>query len=446
MAAEPHPAINPSMGSPLPSEPPCVQDVFSQLPPFSVAVPKPGVGGALNRPAVQCAEKEILPVPPAVVGSHRVQVSIRGRRYEMSMEVALASCLSFFVFFHWPFSVGNDDRDSAMCKGDATHAKRPLQTVGDAITAAAAPHDLAEEPHLLNHYTRVVEPVLHTFLDHWVTSLHAAAATQAEGECTSTAETKEAGDATPLPPLPPLPRPIRIAYDASVQVWKFEFAARLTATATGGCGDRSATAPLAAAEGNATATTDELNRSPFLLLQSDYMGVLLVYLRRCAQVRAARRAAAAADGATGALARYPTLPIRWAEMNYDEQLSFVQLLRCFGVVSLMGTYTHPTAPQSTSLYLGTGLGSAAVAAAAASSVSEEDACSVRTCAARLTDVQQKEMLQAETDSRIDVVEAGEMGNAEGDISKGNAAGLGGNWKGCARCGMSTHSVEECPYV
>ncbi|TPP42813.1 hypothetical protein CGC20_7890 [Leishmania donovani] len=390
MPAAPHRQSSAPPSSFLPPEPLCVADILSELLPFLLAAPQPRDGCSPSSSAQEPAEDPVLPIPPTVASEHRVQVSIRGQRYETAMEVALTYSLFFFVFFHWPFSEEDEGSDAAGCTNDVADVKR------------------APRNPLLRHYTRVVEPVLRVFLDHWAAPLDAAAAAQTEGESAASAETEEAGDAARLPLLPPLPHPVRIAYDASTRVWKFEFAARLTAEAAAEarsgrqCGDSGAAVSLAAADGCAAVATDELNNSPFLLLQSEYMGLLLVFLRRCAKVRAERRAAG--EGAAACtVAPYPSLPIRWAEMNYDEQLSVVQLIRRFGVVSLARTYTHPTAPS---------IGK-----------------------------QQQEIQQAASVA----VDTAEVVKKKRCIDEDDFDGLVLSAKGCARCGMAEHSTEECHF-
>ncbi|CBZ24279.1 conserved hypothetical protein [Leishmania mexicana MHOM/GT/2001/U1103] len=442
MSAVPHHQSSTPVAPSLPPEPPCVAEILSELLPRLLAAPQPRDGCPPSSSTQEPAESLVLPIPPTVASEHRVQVSIRGQRYEMAMEVALTYSLFFFVFFHWPFSREDEGSDAPGCTSDVSDVKRAPRSVGDAVMAAAAAQDLPKEAHLLRHYTRVVEPVLRVFLDHWVAPLDAATEAQVEGERAASAETEKAGDAAPLSPLPPLPHPVHIAYDASTRVWKFEFAARLTAAAAAAarsgrqCGDSDAAVPLADADGCAAVATDELNNSPFLLLQSDYMGLLLVFMRRCAKVRAERRAAG--DGAAaGALAPYPSLPIRWAEMMYDEQLSVVQLIRRFGVVSLARTYTRPTAPETTSQYI------CAEAAAATTdrAGAEGDACSLRARASEFIGKQQQETQQAASVA----VDTAEVVKTKQCIDEDDFDGLLLSAKGCARCGMAEHSTEECPF-
>ncbi|KAK7197379.1 hypothetical protein NESM_000685600 [Novymonas esmeraldas] len=389
-------------GAPAPR---CVADVLPELLSRTAAAPPPETR-AQESPVDVAAPVVPLPLPPAVAAAHRVQVSIRGRRYETAMDVAATYCLSFFLFFHTPF-----DGD-----GEAA-AAGPLRTVGDAASDVT-------DADLMRHYTRRVEPALRLFLD---------ANVAAPGEDGATTRRSVA--------LPPLQRPVRVSYDAATHVWRFEFAARLTAAEEEaervrrhGAGD------AAAAAGAAVVPSDDVNNSPFLLLQSDYMGVLLVYLRRCATVRARREAAQGHPDATP----YPTLPIRWAEMHYDEQVSLVQLLRCFGVVPLVRTYAWPTAPLSTSLYMG-----AEAAAAAAKAKADGDACSIVARAAKFAELQQQQQQQEQEGAK----------NADSDVAPANSIkvrhtntdddddddGVVLPAKGCARCGIAGHATEECTY-
>ncbi|AIN96038.1 hypothetical protein LPMP_091230 [Leishmania panamensis] len=428
------------VASSLRPEPACVEDILSELLPFLVEAPPRCDGCPLNSSAELPAASPVLPIPQAVASEHRVQVSIRGRRYETTMEVALTYCLLFFVFFHWPFSSEDEDSAAAACAGNVASAKGPQRTVGDAVVAATATQSVTET-HLLTHYTRIVEPVLRVFLDRWAAPLNTNARAQAEREKTADAETEKAGDAVQLACLPPLPRPAHITYDGATRVWKFEFAARLTAAEAAAVHARHqrssncAALPSAAADGSAALTNDKLNSSPFLLLQNEHMGMLLVFLRRCSKVRTERRTAAA-----GALPPYPPLPMRWAEMNYDEQLSFVQLLRCFGVVPLIPTYTRPTAPQTTSLYIG-----ADAVAAAARPKGESDASSLHTHTAEFIHKQQSEMREISTAAASIAVEAPEVDKKERHIDEDGSDGLVLSAKGCARCGMAEHSTTECHY-
>ncbi|KAG5484664.1 hypothetical protein CUR178_07255 [Leishmania enriettii] len=385
----------------LPPEPLCVADILPELLPLLAAASRSREGCPFSSLAKRSGGCSALPVPPAAASGHRVQVSIRRRRYEMAMEVALTHCILFFVFFRWPFRLHDEGKGGA--------AQSP-QTVADVMAAAAAAEEVTEERHLLSHYTDVVEPVLRVFLDHWAAPFDTAATAQVDKESTVTPKTEKTGDSARLPLLPPLPRPLRIAYDAPTRVWKFEFAERLTAAEEAAvrarcqCGDSAATA------------SNELCSSPFLLLQNEYMGVLLVFLRRCAEVRKERQAVAAAGASV--LAPYPSLPIRWAEMNYDQQLSFVQLIRCFGVVSLARMYARPTAPLATSLCIG--------ADAVARPETKGDICSLPARAAEFADV-------------------AEEGKRERCVSEDGFDGLVVSTQGCARCGMAEHSTEECRF-
>lgn len=335
-----------------------------------------------------------LPLPAAVASTHRVQVAIRGRRYETAMDVALTYCLALFVFFRWPFalSISAETRETGDC------------TVGDAVLAA--PDTAAEEvteAALLEHYTRVVEPVLQTFVEQ-------CAAPSAER-----LEEKNAAAAA-LALLPALPRPVRISHDHTTHTWKFEYAARLSP----------AEEAAERARRGAGATAEELNGSPYLLLQCEYMGVLLVYLRRCAKVHAEQHATAAP---------YPALPIRWAEMSFDEQASFVMLLRALGVVSLAGVYACPTAAPSTSLYIGAGSAAAAAAARA-----EGDACSLLRRAAEFAQLQPQPQQRCAPPQTPPAPPRTTRQAEAGDMD-----GLELPAKGCARCGMAGHATAECRY-
>jgi hypothetical protein len=334
-----------------------------------------------------------LPLPPAVAAQHRVQFSLRGRRFETTMSVAITYCLSFYVFFHWPF-------DGSTTVGDVAETADPQK----------APAALAEEA-LLAHYVATVEPVLLFFLQQQQRAVTATAPTPA-----STAH--DAADITP----PALPRPQRISYDASAHLWKFEFPPRLSVEAEEQ--ERRRRQMLAGADAEPHITSDEINASPFLLLQYDFMGMLLVYLRRCAKART-----------EASPAPYPVLPIRWAEMNFDEQVSFVQLLRTFGVVPLIAQYPQPTAPLSTSQFVG-----ADAARVAAAAKAEGEACSLRVRAEEFIRHQQQHQQQQDERHTKDDAENTVRASRHGDMED-----LVLPSKGCARCGMSGHTAEECPY-
>ncbi|GET86382.1 hypothetical protein, conserved [Leishmania tarentolae] len=411
-------------------EPLCAADTLDELLPLLPAALRP-CGRCLPTNAAEVpAWTPVLPTPATVASEHRVQVSIRGRRFEVAMEVALTYSLFFLVFFRWPFSKGGESSDAAACTSDVANVQRAPQTVGDAVMAASGAQDLPEGSHLLRHYTCVVEPVLRVFLRHLATPLDTAAAADVEGESAAKVETEGAGDAARLWSLPPLPHPVRIAYDASTRVWRFEFEARLTAEAVARsrcqCTDNGAAVSLPSADGSAALAPDKLSNSPFLLLQSEYMGLLLVFLRRCTKVRAERQAAGA-DDAAGARTPYPALPLRWAEMNYDEQLSFVQLIRCFGVVPLARTYARPTAPQSTSLYIG--------------AEAEGDACALRASTSESIGNPEQERHQRES------VTADDTGviKTERRVEVDDGDGLVLSGEGCERCGRTGHTIGKCRF-
>lgn len=343
-------------------------------------------------------------LPATIADTHRVQVAIRGRRYETSMAVAVTYCLTFYAFFRCPFAHG--------------------KTVGEVFTGSTTAdvssesdgRDAAASEALLRHHVEVVEPLLLRFLRHQ----------QQQQACTESGETF-------VPPA--LPRPVSITYDPAGTLWKFEYPARLSAEAEAAERQRrqrtaavSGTASTAAAAAATPINTDELNSSPFLLLQSDYMGVLLVYLRRCAKVRAERT-----EGGSAPHPSYPALPIRWQEMSYDDQVSFLQLLRAFGVVSLTATFARPTAALSTSHFVG-----ADAARVAAADKAEGDACSLRVKANEFWQLQQRQH-EAESESELHHMKrAGRRVDDEDD-------GVELLPTGCARCGMAGHATAACPY-
>ncbi|KPA77675.1 hypothetical protein ABB37_07017 [Leptomonas pyrrhocoris] len=356
---------------------------------------------------------QFLPLPPAVAAQHRVQLSIRGRRYETTMDVAVTYCLTFYAFFHCPF-------DGAMTVGDV--ALRRNGTEGAPTLSAQA---------LLDHYTTVVEPLLLRFLQQQEQHPTQAGFPSAVGRADPTAAQSSSSDEDDarccFPPA--LPRPRSIAYDAVGQLWSFEFPPRLTAAAEAQERTRRQQLAAAAAALGCTAevaethaTSDDINASPFLLLQSGFMGMLLVYLRRCAKARAAEAAA------------YPSLPIRWSEMNFDEQTSFLQLLRAFGVVPLMPPYTRPSAPLSTSQFVG-----AAAARVAAEAQAAGDACSLRVKAEKFMRQQQ----QQQQHQREVMEDASHITQEPSGTDHFEDLVLPA--KGCVRCGMAGHVTEECPY-
>lgn len=387
----------------------------------------------------QAVHTAVPPLPPVVATQHRVQFTIRGRRYETMMDVAVTYCLTFFAFFRCPL------------RGGAKSVGEVAAAAAAAESTAAALHDELSSEALLRHYTETVEPVLRAFLRGSCT----AAATGSDGVGVTSARTAascETGTATPAFTPPPLPRPRAIAYDAAAHLWKFEFPPRLSEEAE--AAERLRRQQLAAAsEAGVSATpgsvakhitSDEINASPFLLLQNDYMGLLLVYLRRCAKVRAEARSAAPAPAGS---AVYPTLPIRWAEMSYDEQVSFLQLLRTFGVVPLAAQYAAPSASIRTSQFVG-----AEAAQVAAAAKAEGDACSLRVKAEAFMrqqlreQEQEKERQQQQHQHQVKVAaDKGEAHKTSKPAVQYDFEDLVLPAKGCARCGMSGHSTEECPY-
>lgn len=350
-----------------------------------------------------------LPLPDVVATQHRVQFSIRGCRYETTMDTALAYCLSFYVFFHWPFEGGKTVGDVAVAE--------KAQTSTNALTEEA----------LLDHYVKYVEPALLAFSQLQEQQCKAAStevhsSLQENDDCVaSTSAAAATAAAVTGVVLPPLPRPQCISYDALGHVWKFVFPPRLTPEAEAQERRRRGRKSASNAAGGTAeehVTSDAINASSFLLLQNEFMGVLLVYLRRCAKARA--------EGKTTA-ADYPVLPIRWKEMNYDEQMSFVQLLRTFGVVSLAGQYVRPTAALSSSQCVGADAARVAADAKAEALV-------------RLQQQQQQQSGSAMQATESQTTDKPPKKSCEDDFDDVVLPA-----EGCARCGISGHAMEECPY-
>ncbi|KPI85657.1 hypothetical protein ABL78_5278 [Leptomonas seymouri] len=353
---------------------------------------------------------QLLPLPPSVAAQHRVQFSIRGRRYETTMDVAVTYCLTFYAFFHCPFDGSRTVGDVAVAHDGETEDVRVLS-----------------EPALLQHYIQMVEPLLLSFLRQQQQRTPQMEVKAVVGNAVSGGTPHSEGLVAPFPPA--LPRPKSVSYDAAGHLWMFEFPPRVTAEVEAQERRRrqqTAVDALTSAAGHIT--SDEISDSPFLLLQNDFMGMLLVYLRRCAKVRA-EAASAARSPSNGKAAAYPVLPIRWTEMNYDEQVSFLQLLRAFGVVPLTSLYVQPSAPLSTSRHVG-----ADAARVAAAAKAEGDACSL--CLKAEAFARQQQQLD---------VTSGETRNINPPKRMDGCDDLVMAAKGCARCGMAGHAAEECPY-
>lgn len=390
-----------------------------------------------EHPPLQCRSS----LPGAAWKQHRVQLSVRGRRFEMAMDVALSYSLTLQYFFLLRIPTA-PSTSSLLWMAAAGDQER---TVARESEAAAWLGDDA----LLNHYCTQVSPAVRRDLSSLVQRLPQVDACGAESSeavgTTAKQESRPAKDPWSSSSLPEPPAPDRVSFNPDTHLWSFVFRPRLT-PAEEEAEKRRVAAELqrgksASAKRGEESTdlgvdvvgsllsADRLNSSPFLLLQCDYLGILLVYLRRCTKVLSEQQPQTdrGHDEAARSPPSYPVLPLRWAEMNYDEQVELIQLIRVFGVTCLLPQYARPSASISSSLFVGADAVSAATQAAR-----EGEALSLRVEAqnlaeARWQDQQQKSKVACRDD--------------ENDDDDGETPPV--VMKGCIRCGLSGHSQEEC---
>lgn len=372
------------------------------------------------------AAAAVVEPPAAALAAHRVQLSVRGQRFEMALGTALDYCVAFCAFFRSPVDVAAAVTAASITAADATL----LGPAADVWALSALPAEAAgaRDRMLLSHYTTAALPLL--------------AATITGG-----------GGATPLPPLA---APESVDVDGATGLWRFVFPRRLPEdvaaaeqarldavkddakkraneahqrladkrhqqqqqqpeTAVDSSGLPAKAAPPQRGFGQIYSL--EPNANPFLLPQPHFLGIILVLMRRAGKLLAESHATAAAAGGGEAAAppvASPAFPARWEELDYDAQLSLSQLVRSLGVSLLLKSFAVPTASIETSDFYDRGDAMMAVEAG------EKDHQAP-------TQQQQQE--------------------EHGDMAETDAHLVDKAWvrQGCAACGMSGHPTEQCPY-
>ncbi|CCW64599.1 unnamed protein product [Phytomonas sp. EM1] len=371
-----------------------------------------------------------LPVRALLPEHHRIQFSIRGWRFEMPQRIALSHFLVFFLFFWLPLQKeGVPDADGqpggtgnaggtsfSLGEGVASMGGSVVQLVGSDGGGPSPPQSLSAEQLtrvLTRHYQEVVWPCLVKIMtllcrNGWGGDVRDLKDSHGSTVPKSTPENVE--------PLLPIPMAEVVSWDGATRQWRFGFLNRLPDDVEKtererlnlyrGCKGSSYVGDGSdkAGAGDALAGVSP-NENPLLLLQPHYVGSILVYVRRLSEALVRP----ASDEASG----WPVLAIRWAELNYDQQLCVSQVVRALGVVPLIMTHSAPIAPITTSQYM---LGNA----------------------------------------RASFGSGGECGagppREQGSVSRPATGsetfvGCGEDWirQGCVKCGISGHSTVECPY-
>lgn len=334
--------------------------------------------GSMALRGVLSAATEV--VPEALLAGQRVQLSVRGRRFEMAAPVAAAYCLSVFYFFSLPMETARwTPEECSALVGDSADAGAltPLTLVqrlgggaGEGSVAAALGAVLRR------HFALCAQPTVEADL---------------RGERLRDAIGGYGGSWDLLPAAVVLPETVE--WRPAESLWVVAFARRLPGGAP----------PTPAA------TEEDPSNNPFALLQADYVGVVVVYLRRL-------HAAETRGGAA------PSFPVRWAELSLDQQVALGQVVRALGVVPLLSSFLLPTAPASTSLYVGP-----------AAAKRREEAAAAGTAASL---VERARRFAAESTL---------AGAAVADGGDDDDDGLPPPALGCSRCGTATHMDADCPH-
>lgn len=251
-------------------------------------------------------------IPLEVRQQHRVQLSIRGQRFELTLGAALTYSLALRLFYGTAVSAESTDGDSRCIEFPAAVYAWTLPTIMGMEAHAAC---------LLAHYRRSVLPHLEAMLS----------------------------DEESVPPQAiglPLLAPEVVAYDhaAAPPRLLIVFPRRLEGAAEAEersrlaqCQERLGT------EGGDDGPADGIyeadpHGNPFLILQPHYVGLLVVMMRR-----AQTALESGADSNTD-------VPVRWEELNYDLQLSLAQVVRALGIAPMLKGYAYPTADIRKSVY------------------------------------------------------------------------------------------------
>ncbi|EPY22243.1 hypothetical protein STCU_08282 [Strigomonas culicis] len=264
---------------------------------------------------------------PAALFAERVRLSIRGRKFEMAMDVATSYSLSLHYFFSTVLRVAEEPaptspRAPAAAGGGAGKALEG-ETVFDLVRRSISAEqtqkwicEWATSSILSDHYKYVMNMLVEDELE---------------------AIVREPGrrkDEEGLwDDLPQCFLPETISYDPSARVWLFQFKTRIEADSDG-AGDMDPQA------------------NPFQLLQPEHVGMLIVYLRKSHEL-AQRHARTSGGDSTDDKHKHPRFPLRWTELSYDQQLGIVQFVRSLGIVALLSaphSLHLPSMERSTSSY------------------------------------------------------------------------------------------------
>lgn len=273
---------------------------------------------------------------------HRVQVVIRGQRYEMDMRVATATCRLFRIFFENEFDV------SDFCAG-----------VQPSTTSLLSASEDAEFRHMLAANAVFLKDVWYRLVaqelercrwgalsledDVEVGKFRGVWDSIREGagmECQGTPEALELS--------PWMSPPQSVDFQAEKRTWVFCFASRIpveeladtfrscegvplwksrTATAYRCCLMTRGEERVGVEDKITEELQRRINDDPFLLLQPEFVGSIFVFLRRL-------HAAAALDKGAPSPS-VPVFPIRWKELTSPQRLSIRYLIQVLGVIPLL---------------------------------------------------------------------------------------------------------------
>lgn len=330
-----------------------------------------------------------------LLSQHRVQVSIRGQRFETAFPTAVAYCLAFHYFFHLPLAEDGitAGEQSALSLPLSASASPPVWVWQLAVDAAESgrPRDLtaaqleAVSAVCLRHYHRRVMPAL-------------------EARMRQLLRIEERGGAEERwAALPPLPAPVSVEFVPSHTQWCFQFLRRPPDDEVEQHKRRLESTKAPAGPGLANVTEEEVLGDPFLLLQPDFAGVLFVFVRRLHA------------------GRDPSFPVRWAELDYTQQVRLAQLVRALGVVPLANDYVLPTA-----------------AAAASPTAAGEEEGGGGAPATMLEKAAEYARIVEEQQQQPAVVVDRMQGALDDEM-------LPPPSQGCYKCGLAGHDAMDCPY-
>ncbi|CAD2220446.1 hypothetical protein, conserved [Angomonas deanei] len=273
----------------------------------------------------------LSPLATDVLNTHRIQITLRGRKYEMPMTVGVHYYLLFYYFFQLAVEEEGGKRSTVVALASAVEEenKREFSKL------------------LLRHYHTTVKPTLERHFTVLAEHLQPA----------NSLRIKESWQKE----LPGVLAPEEILFSSSEKKWSFVFKSRLNENELqqfeGFVPKQLGTVHEKEKEDEAVLLSnfyDDKNNNPFLLLQPEHFGIIVVYLRREETNHVENNH------------KKPNLfPLRWNELSYDQQVAIVLLVRSLGIVAFISgeaaneeeakknhslNFTVPTADLHTSVF------------------------------------------------------------------------------------------------